>query len=478
VNAPDRALARARLAGAADPTAARFTGSLTFDRRLWPHDVTGSVAWARALARAGLLTDTERDRIVEGLASVRAELEGGAFPFRPELEDIHMNVEHRLQELIGEVGGKLHTGRSRNDQIALDERLYLKDVVGRTVEGLAAVQRALLARAAETVDAPMPGYTHMQRAQPVVLAHHLLAYVFMLQRDRERFAAAAARADVLPLGSAALAGAAFPIDREALARDLGFAAVSPNSLDAVSDRDYVLEYLAAAAITGMHLSRLAADLALWATAEFGFLEFADAFATGSSIMPQKKNPDVAELIRGKSGRLYGNLMAVLTAMKGLPLAYNSDMQEDKEALFDSVDTLEAITTVLPPMLASLTFRTERMRAAAGENFATATDLADYLVRRGLPFREGHEIVGKVVRYALERGVTLEQLGLDELRQFSDRFGEDVYGALTVEASLRARAVVGGTAPEAVRRALAHARALVGEPEATADVAGRVPPARP
>jgi len=478
VNAPDRALARARLAGAADPTAARFTGSLTFDRRLWPHDVTGSVAWARALARAGLLTDTERDRIVEGLASVRAELEGGAFPFRPELEDIHMNVERRLQELIGEVGGKLHTGRSRNDQIALDERLYLKDVVGRTVEGLAAVQRALLARAAETVDAPMPGYTHMQRAQPVVLAHHLLAYVFMLQRDRERFAAAAARADVLPLGSAALAGAAFPIDREALARDLGFAAVSPNSLDAVSDRDYVLEYLAAAAITGMHLSRLAADLALWATAEFGFLEFADAFATGSSIMPQKKNPDVAELIRGKSGRLYGNLMAVLTAMKGLPLAYNSDMQEDKEALFDSVDTLEAITTVLPPMLASLTFRTERMRAAAGENFATATDLADYLVRRGLPFREGHEIVGKVVRYALERGVTLEQLGLDELRQFSDRFGEDVYGALTVEASLRARAVVGGTAPEAVRRALAHARALVGEPEATADVAGRVPPARP
>jgi argininosuccinate lyase len=301
----------------------------------------------------------------------------------------------------------------------------------------------------------------MQRAQPIVLAHHLLAYVFMLQRDRERFTAAAARADVLPLGAAALAGTAFPIDREALARDLGFAAVSLNSLDAVSDRDYVLEYLAAAAITGMHLSRLAADLALWATAEFGFLEFADAFATGSSIMPQKKNPDVAELVRGKSGRLYGNLMAVLTAMKGLPLAYNSDMQEDKEAFFDSVDTLEAITTVLPPMLASLTFHTERMRAAAGENFATATDLADYLVRRGVPFREGHEIVGKVVRYALARGVTLEQLGLDELHRFSDLFGDDVHAALTVEASLRARAVVGGTAPEAVQRSLAHARALVG-----------------
>jgi argininosuccinate lyase len=366
---------------------------------------------------------------------------------------------------VGEVGGKLHTGRSRNDQIALDERLYLKDVAASTGEGLRAVQQALVARAAETVDTPMPGYTHMQRAQPIVLAHHLLAYVFMLQRDRERFAAAAARADVMPLGAAALAGTAFPIDRDALARDLGFAAVSPNSLDAVSDRDYVLEYLSAAAITGMHLSRLAADLALWATAEFGFVEFSDAFATGSSIMPQKKNPDVAELIRGKSGRLYGNLMAVLTAMKGLPLAYNSDMQEDKEAFFDSVDTLEAICGVLPPMLASLTFRADRMRAAAGENFATATDLADYLVRKGLPFREGHEIVGKVVRYALERGVTLEQLALDELQRFSDRFAADVHRALTVDASLRARAVTGGTAPEAVRRALAQARELAGRPGA-------------
>ena len=267
-----------------------------------------------------------------GLGAVRAELEAGTFPFRPELEDIHMNVERRLLELVGEVAGKLHTGRSRNDQIALDERLYLKTVAVGTGEGLRAIQQALLARAAETVEAPMPGYTHMQRAQPVVLAHHLLAYVWMLQRDRERFAAAATRADVLPLGAAALAGTAFPIDREALARDLGFGTVSPNSLDAVSDRDYVLEYLAAAAITGMHLSRLAADLALWATAEFGFVEISDAFATGSSIMPQKKNPDVAELIRGKSGRLYGNLLAVLTAMKGLPLAYNSDMQEDKEAV--------------------------------------------------------------------------------------------------------------------------------------------------
>jgi argininosuccinate lyase len=444
----------------ADPTAERFTASLAFDQRLWPQDIAGSIAWARALARAGLLSDTERDAIVKGLETVRGELEAGTFPFRPELEDIHMNIERRLQELVGEVGGKLHTGRSRNDQIALDERLYLREVVARTRGGLRRVQQALVDRAGETAEAPMPGYTHLQRAQPVLLAHHLLAYVFMLQRDRERLAACAARADALPLGAAALAGTAYPIDREALARDLGFAAVTANSLDAVSDRDYVLEFLGAAAIVGMHLSRLAADLTLWATAEFAFVEFADAFATGSSIMPQKKNPDVAELIRGKSGRLYGNLVAVLTTMKGLPLTYNSDMQEDKEPFFDSVDTLDAILGVLPPLLASLTFRTERMRAAAGEHYATATDLADYLVRKGLPFRQAHEVVGRVVRHALEAGQALDALSPETLRRFSPLIEADVREALTVEASLRARAVTGGTAPEAVRRALGQARALL------------------
>jgi argininosuccinate lyase len=449
-----------RFTQSADPTAERFTGSLAFDRRLWPWDITGSVAWAKALGRAGLLTASERDTIVRGLDAVREELATGAFPFRPELEDIHTNVERRLHDLVGDVAGKLHTGRSRNDQIALDERLYLKDVVARVAEGLRRVQEALVARAAETVEAPLPGYTHLQRAQPVVLAHHLLAYVFMLQRDRERFRDAAARADVLPLGAAALAGTAFPIDREALAQDLGFAAVSPNSLDAVSDRDYVLEFLAAGALAGMHLSRLAADLTLWATAEFGFVEFSDAFATGSSIMPQKKNPDVAELIRGKSGRLYGNLVAVLTTMKGLPLAYNSDMQEDKEPFFDSVDTLEAILGVLPPLLAALTFRTDRMRRAAGEHFSTATDLADYLVRKGLPFRHAHEIVGRLVRYALDEGKTLEDLTLPEFRRFSPLIDGDVKDAITVEASLRARAVTGGTAPAAVRRTLALARTLI------------------
>ena len=449
-----------RFTQSTDPTAERFTGSLAFDRRLWPWDITGSVAWAKALGRAGLLTASERDTIVRGLDAVREELATGTFPFRPELEDIHTNVERRLHDLVGDVAGKLHTGRSRNDQIALDERLYLKDVAARVAEGLRRVQEALVARAAETVEAPLPGYTHLQRAQPVVLAHHLLAYVFMLQRDRERFRDAAARADVLPLGAAALAGTAFPIDREALAQDLGFAAVSPNSLDAVSDRDYVLEFLAAGALAGMHLSRLAADLTLWATAEFGFVEFSDAFATGSSIMPQKKNPDVAELIRGKSGRLYGNLVAVLTTMKGLPLAYNSDMQEDKEPFFDSVDTLEAILGVLPPLLASLTFRTDRMRRAAGEHFSTATDLADYLVRKGLPFRQAHEVVGRLVRYALDEGKTLEDLTLPEFRRFSPLIDGDVKDAITVEASLRARAVTGGTAPAAVRRTLALARTLI------------------
>jgi argininosuccinate lyase len=450
-----------RFSASADPLAEGFTASLSFDRRLWPFDIAGSIAWAGALARAGLLSEDERAVIVRGLEAVRGELERGEFAFRPELEDIHMNVERRLVDLVGGVGGKLHTGRSRNDQVALDERLYLKHVVAAIAGAIRDVQRVLVARAEETLDVPMPGYTHLQRAQPVLLAHHLLAYVFMLARDRDRFDDCRRRADALPLGAGALAGTAFAIDREALARDLGFARVTPNSLDAVADRDYVLEFLSAAAVTGMHLSRLAADLTLWATAEFHFVEFADAFATGSSIMPQKKNPDVAELMRGKSGRLYGNLVAVLTVMKGLPLAYNSDMQEDKEAWFDSVDTLLAILAVAPPMLGSLTFDTERMRRAAGEHFATATDLADYLVRKGLPFREAHEVVGKIVRHALDTGAALEALPPATLRRFSPLIGDDVASAITVDASLRARAVTGGTAPDAVRRALAHARLLVG-----------------
>jgi len=449
-----------RFATAAAPEAEAFTASLRFDRRLWPHDLAGSAAWARGLCRAGLLTPAELDAILAGLDAVRAEIEGGHFPFRQELEDIHTNVERRLIELAGPVGGKLHTGRSRNDQIALDERLYLRETIGHVDGGLRDVQEALADRAEAHAGAPMPGYTHLQRAQPILLAHHLLAYVEMLGRDRERLADARRRTNVLPLGAAALAGAAFPIDREALARDLGFSAPTANSLDAVSDRDYVVEFLSAAAIVGMHLSRLAADLTLWATAEFAFVEMADAFATGSSIMPQKKNPDVAELIRGKSGRLYGNLVAVLTTMKGLPLTYNSDMQEDKEPLFDSVDTLEAILGVVPPMLRTLTFREDRMREAAGAHYSTATDLADYLVRKGLPFREAHEVVGKTVRHGIASGKELGELSLEEFRRFSPLVGPDVHAALTVESSLAARAVIGGTAPEAVRRALAAARAAI------------------
>ena len=449
-----------RFSADADPTAEAFTSSLSFDRRLWPHDIRGSAAWARALERAGLIDATERAAIEGGLESVRAELESGRFTFRRELEDIHMNVERRLIEITGPVGGKLHTGRSRNDQIALDERLYLRDVLGDLDAALVTVQSALLAQAEKHREAAMPGYTHLQRAQPVLLAHHLLAYVAMLDRDRERFADCGRRVNIMPLGSAALAGAAFVIDREALARDLGFAAPSSNSMDAVADRDYVVEFLAAAAVLGMHCSRLAADLTLWATSEFGFVEFADAFATGSSIMPQKKNPDVAELIRGKTGRLYGNLMAVLTVMKGLPLTYNSDMQEDKEPLFDTVDTLEAVLRVLPPMLESLTFRVDRMLHAAGAFYSTATDLADYLVRKGLPFREAHEIVGRAVREGIGKGKELGELSLEELKRFSSLIDKDVYGALSVEASLRARAVTGGTAPDAVARAIAQARARV------------------
>ena len=449
-----------RFSAGADPTAEAFTSSLSFDRRLWPHDIRGSAAWARALERAGLIDATERATIERGLESVRAELESGRFTFRRELEDIHMNVERRLIEITGPVGGKLHTGRSRNDQIALDERLYLRDVLGDLDTALVTVQSALLAQAEKHREAAMPGYTHLQRAQPVLLAHHLLAYVAMLDRDRERFADCGRRVNIMPLGSAALAGAAFVIDREALARDLGFAAPSSNSMDAVADRDYVVEFLAAAAVLGMHCSRLAADLTLWATSEFGFVEFADAFATGSSIMPQKKNPDVAELIRGKTGRLYGNLMAVLTVMKGLPLTYNSDMQEDKEPLFDTVDTLEAVLRVLPPMLESLTFRVDRMLHAAGAFYSTATDLADYLVRKGLPFREAHEIVGRAVREGIARSKELGELSLEELKRFSPLIEKDVYGALSVESSLRARAVTGGTAPDAVARAIAQARARV------------------
>jgi argininosuccinate lyase len=446
-----------------DREAQAFTASLPFDHRLWPFDLQGSEAWARALAAAGVLTQAELDTLLEGLAGVRAELTAGTFPFRIELEDIHMNIERRLIEKVGAVGGKLHTGRSRNDQIAVDMRLWLRAEIDAVLAALRQVQAALLDQAERHRDCPMPGYTHLQRAQPILLAHHLLAYFFMFQRDRERLADARRRLDVLPLGAGALAGTTVPVDRHALARDLGFAAPSPNSLDAVADRDFALEFLAAAAILAMHLSRLAEEVVLWASAEFGFIELPDAYATGSSIMPQKKNPDIAELIRGKTGRVYGDLVRLLTVMKGLPLAYHSDMQEDKEAFFDAADTVRACLAILAPFLGAVRFRSERLRAMAGESYSTATDLADYLVRRGVPFRQAHEIVGRAVALALEQGVALPELGLEELRRLCPLFEADFRDAVTVEASLAARNVYGGTGPKAVQQALAEARALLEPP---------------
>jgi argininosuccinate lyase len=454
---------RSRFGEPADDRAQSFTASLPFDHRLWPHDLAGSEAWARALAKAGALAADELEAILRGLGAVRAELEGGTFPFRLELEDIHMNIERRLIEKIGAVGGKLHTGRSRNDQIAVDMRLWVRDEIDAIRQALREVMAALVEQAERHPGCAMPGYTHLQRAQPVLLAHHLLAYVWMLARDRERYADARRRLDVCPLGAGALAGTTVPVDRHALARDLGFRAASPNSLDAVSDRDFALEFLAASAILGVHASRLAEELVLWASAEFGFVELPDAYATGSSIMPQKKNPDVAELVRGKTGRLYGDLVRVLTVMKGLPLAYHSDMQEDKEGFFDAADTVRACLGILAPFLRALRFRTDRLRELAGASFSTATDLAGYLVQRGLPFREAHEVVGRAVRRALERGVGLEALPLEELRALCPLFGPDFRDAVTVEASLRARDVHGGTAPAAVTRQLAEARRLLEAP---------------
>ncbi len=458
-----RFTAGGRFAEAAAPTARAFTASLPFDHRLWRYDLQGSEAWARALAKGGVLAEAELETILRGLAEIRGELEAGTFPYRLELEDIHMNIERRLIEKVGAVGGKLHTGRSRNDQVAVDMRLWLRAEIDGLREALRDVQAALLEQAERHRDCPMPGYTHLQRAQPVVLAHHLLAYVFMLGRDRARLADARRRADVSPLGAAALAGTTVPVDRQALARALGFAAAAPNSMDAVSDRDFAIEFCAAGAICAMHLSRLGEELVLWASAEFGFVELPEAYATGSSIMPQKKNPDVAELIRGKSGRVYGDLVRLLTVMKGLPLAYHSDMQEDKEAFFDVADTLRACLGVLAPLVRALRFRVDRLRALAGESFSTATDLAGYLVARGLPFREAHEVVGQAVRLAIDRGVALDQLPLDALRALSPLFGPDFREAISLEASLRARDGYGGTGPDAVAQALAEARALVDAP---------------
>ncbi len=442
-----------RFAEGMDALVEAFTASVHYDRRLAPYDIQGSIAHATMLGAVGLVTAAEAEAIVRGLEQIRAEVAAGRFEWKRDLEDVHMNIERRLAALVGDAGGKLHTARSRNDQVALDLRLYMRDVIDRLREAAAGLQRALGEVAAQHVDAVMPGYTHLQRAQPVLFAHHLLAYHEMLERDRERLADARRRINVLPLGVGALGGTPLPIDRHLVARLLGFDGVTENSLDSVADRDGALELLSALAICQVHLSRLAEELVLWTSSEFGFVELSDAFSTGSSIMPQKKNPDVAELIRGKTGRVVGDLMSLLTVVKGLPLAYNRDLQEDKEPLFDAVDTVEASLRVLPPLLRSMRVKSDAMRAATKGGFLTATDAADYLVLRGIPFRKAHEVVGKLVAEAIRRGGGLEDLPLEVFRAAAPEFGEDVYQALEVDRSVAGRRSYGGTAHETVRARL-------------------------
>ncbi|MGQ9573439.1 MAG: argininosuccinate lyase [Dehalococcoidia bacterium] len=446
----------ARFAKATDQRAEAFTASIDVDRRLWRYDIDGSIAHARMLAKQGIIPQEDGEAIVRGLEEIRAEIQGGQFEFRRELEDIHMNIEGRLREKIGAAADRLHTARSRNDQVATDLRLYLKDVIVGVVTALRRLQGALLDLAEANRQVIMPGYTHLQRAQPVLFAHHLLAYFEMFDRDVGRFQDCLKRVDVLPLGSGALAGVPYAIDREFVARELGFSRISDNSLDAVSDRDCVVEFQAAAALTMMHLSRLAEELVLWSSAEFGFIQIDEAFAGGSSIMPQKRNPDVAELARAKTGRVYGNLLSMLTVLKGLPLAYSLDLQEDKAGLFDSADTLLATLTVMGAMLPSIQVNAERAEAAAGGSYTLATDVADYLVGKGLPFREAHGVVGQLIRYADGQGKGLSQLSLEEYRRFSPMFDEGVL-KLDVRAAIEARDVPGGTSSRQVAAALKRAR---------------------
>jgi argininosuccinate lyase len=438
-----------------------YTASIHYDRRLYKEDIAGSMAHARMLGRQGIITAQEAESIVSGLEAIRKEIAGDTFPWKQELEDLHMNIESRLHELIGETAGKLHTARSRNDQIATDMRLYVKGVAAETVEQARSLQRALVAQAEQHVQTAMPGYTHVQRAQPVVLAHHLLAYVGMLDRDVERFTQTIARANVLPLGSGALAGSPYPLDRESVAKELGFDGITENSMDAVSDRDFVLDYLYAASACMAHLSRLGEELVLWSSEEFGFLRLAEADTTGSSIMPQKRNPDLAELARGRTGRVYGHLIGMLTVIKGLPLTYNRDLQEDKEALFDTVGTLLPTLAAFTRMVRGATFNNERMaQAADGGGYSLATELADYLARKGVPFRQAHGIVAELTRYAAGEGKRFDALTLDEYRRFSPEFDNDILG-ITVASALAARDVPGGTAPSQVAVALKRAKERLG-----------------
>ncbi|HBA89786.1 MAG TPA: argininosuccinate lyase [Geobacter sp.] len=434
-----------------------FTASINFDKRLYHQDIRGSIAHATMLGRQGIIPTEDVEAIVAGLKEILERIEAGNFDFSVSLEDIHMNIEARLSEKIGDAGKRLHTGRSRNDQVALDIRLYLRDEL---VEIMAYIDRlidSLIFQAEENISVIMPGFTHLQTAQPILFSHHMLAYLEMLKRDRERMQDCLKRTNVLPLGAGALAGTTFPIDREYVAELLDFPAVTRNSLDSVSDRDFAMEFCAASSILMVHLSRFSEELILWSTSEFKFVDLSDSFCTGSSIMPQKKNPDVPELVRGKTGRVNGNLVALLTLMKSLPLAYNKDMQEDKEPLFDTIDTVKGCLKVFADMVREMRVNPARMKEAAAGGFSTATDVADYLVRKGIPFRDAHEIVGKTVRYCIENEMDIPELSLAEWQLFSGRIEADIFDSITLEASVNARKATGGTALERVQAEIARAK---------------------
>ena len=428
----------------------QYTESISFDKRLWRYDIEGSIAHAKMLAKQGIIPKKDADKIVKGLKEIYKEIESGRFKFREELEDIHMNIESALIKKIGEIGGRLHTARSRNDQVALDIRLYLRAEAREMISLLKGLETVLADMAEKHLGIIMPGYTHLQRAQPVLLSHHLMAYAHMFGRDRMRFGDALKRINVLPLGSCALAGTTLPTDRHYVAELLGFDSVSENSMDSVSDRDFSLEFLSCSSILMMHTSRMAEELILWSSEEFSFIELPDAFTTGSSIMPQKKNPDVAELMRGKTGSVYGNLMSLLTTMKGLPLTYNRDMQEDKEPVFDTVDTVKLTLHALIQMLPKIKFNEKRLKDTADAAYSTATDIAEYLVRKGIPFRTAHEITGKIVRYCIDKNKRLSDLSITEYKSFSDVIGNDIYKFIGILESVNAKKSYGGTSPEMVK----------------------------
>jgi len=446
-----------RFTAATNEFVEQYTASIDFDKRLYRHDIEGSKAHAQMLAHVGVLTDTEANKIIAGLGEIQVDIERGDFAWSVSLEDVHMNIEARLTDRIGAVGKKLHTGRSRNDQVATDIRLFLREEADLLCDGLSSLQQVLLKLAEREAGTIMPGFTHLQTAQPVTFGHHMMAWFEMIERDRQRFIDARKRINVLPLGAAALAGTSYPIDRAYTANLLDFEAVAENSLDAVSDRDFAIEYCASGTLLMMHLSRFSEELVLWSSAQFNFVDLGDSFCTGSSIMPQKKNPDVPELVRGKSGRVYGNLISLLTIMKSQPLAYNKDNQEDKEPLFDSVDTLLASVRLYTDMLDGLQVKKDIMLEAAARGFSTATDLADYLVRKGVAFRDAHEVVGLSVRFCIDNNKDLPDCTLEELQQFSDIIEEDVYLVLTLEGSVASRNHFGGTAPDQVRAAVARAK---------------------